>query len=151
MSGAPVARALVCRARARRCALPLEHVVEVMRPLPVQPVASSPDFVLGLAVIRGAPLPVVDLGSLWGGGRAAPAGRFVTMRAGHGRVALAVESVEGVIDLPEGLRGLPRLLGDAAGELVRALGVRDAELLLVLEAARLVPTELESEPGGGAA
>ena len=46
------------------CALPLVHVLEVMRPLPLEKVEPAPAFLLGLAVIRGEPLPVVDVAAL---------------------------------------------------------------------------------------
>jgi len=35
------------------CAIPIEHVSETMRPLPVEPIGAVPSFLLGLAIIRG--------------------------------------------------------------------------------------------------
>jgi purine-binding chemotaxis protein CheW len=82
-----------------RCAIPLEHVVETMRPLPVLPLAGAPQLVLGLAVVRGRPLPVVDAAALFGGSAPAAAGRFVSLRAPGRQLVLAVGAVDGVHDL----------------------------------------------------
>jgi purine-binding chemotaxis protein CheW len=129
---------LICRVQTRLCALPLAHVVEMLRPLPV---AGAPPFVLGLAVIRGAPLPVVDSARLLGADDAR-AGRFVTVNAGNRRVALAVDCVLGVRAVaPESLHALPPLLHEADSGVIAAIGLLDAELLLVLRSARLLPDE----------
>lgn len=143
MTAAPVhARAfLVCDTDGRRCALALEHVVETMRPLPISPFAGAPDFVLGVAIVRGAPTPVVDLAALLGGGRRTP-GRFVTVKAGERRVALAVERVAGVHMLPAADGVIPPLLREARADVVAGVSTLDAELLVVIRAARIVPDEV---------
>lgn len=56
--------ALICRVRTWLCALPLAHVVETLRPLPVRGLAGAPSFVLGLALLRGQAVPVVDAAQL---------------------------------------------------------------------------------------
>ena len=133
---------LVCRVQARLFALPLGQVVETMRPLPVDPVAGAPHFMSGLAVIRGAPVPVVDAARLLGAVDG-EADRFVTVLAGSRCVALAVGSVLGVRALPAGsLRELPPLLQEAGAEAVAAIGLLDAELLLVLQGTRLLPEDV---------
>jgi len=58
--------ALVCRVVELVCALPLEAVIETMRPLPIDALGAMPPFVLGVSVIRGAPVVVVDAGLLVG-------------------------------------------------------------------------------------
>jgi purine-binding chemotaxis protein CheW len=86
-------------------------VVEVMRPLPLEPVIGLPTFILGLSVIRGAPVPVVDLAALTGDRRGSGTTRFVTLGLGERRVAVAVEEVLGVRALDvETLQELPPLL-----------------------------------------
>jgi purine-binding chemotaxis protein CheW len=130
---------LLCRVDRRVCALPLAQVEETMRPLPVEPMAGAPDFVLGVAIVRGAAVPVVDAAALLGAGRSRPS-RLVSLRVERRRVALAVDAVLGVHPVAgESLARLPPLLRDAAGEAVSAVGALDAELLMVLESARLVP------------
>jgi purine-binding chemotaxis protein CheW len=110
-----------------------------MRPLPVEPVAGAPQLLLGLAMIRGAPTPVVDAGSVLGEPGSSPE-RFVTLRTRDRRVALAVEAVLGVATIPAAsLSALPPLAGAASREAVSAIGASDAGLLFVLESARLVP------------
>lgn len=138
----PQTLALVFLTRARLCALPLAHVVETMRPLAVAPLAGAPPFVRGLAVIRGTPLPVVDLGALLFGSEPASPTRFVTLRLGPRGVALALEAVLGVRDLPGTLTSLPPLLSGASAEAISAIGRLDEQLLLLLNAARLVPDSL---------
>jgi len=133
--------ALLVRAGDRLCAVPVAHVVEVMRPLPIAPMTGAPSFVPGLAVVRGAVVPVVDLGRLLGG-RAAR-GRFVSLRLGGRHAVLAVDAVVGVRALDGWLLDeLPPLLRHADGDLAAAVGVLDSELLVVLRAGRLVPEEI---------
>ncbi len=130
--------ALVVTVGQRSCALPLRDVAEVMRPLPVEAIAGAPHFVPGLCIIRGAALPVVDLAALLDPHSQKNWGRFVSLRAGARSVVLAVDSVVGVRNLAlEQLEALPPLLEHS--ELIEAIGAADAQLLLVLRAARLMP------------
>jgi purine-binding chemotaxis protein CheW len=132
--------ALLCRVRERLCALPLSQVVEIMRPLPVERLASMPGFVRGLARARGNPLPVVDLGTMLGAATAPRSTRFVMVRVEERRALLAVEEVMGVRDLGQiGASELPPLLGEGAESAIAAVGILDAALLVVLRGARLVP------------
>jgi purine-binding chemotaxis protein CheW len=134
---------LVTRVGGVACALPIAHVIETMRPLPVEPIGASGDdglaLVEGLAMIRGAPVPVIDARRLLGVPGAA-ASRFVVVRAADRRVALAVDAVLDVrrIDAAA-LPGLPPLLRDARRDAVSAIGALDAELLVVLDSARVLP------------
>lgn len=138
--------ALLCRVATHMCALPLAHVAETMRPLPTQSLAGAPEFVRGVAVIRGAPVPVVDVARLLGAPDATPSRRYVTLRAGARTVALAVEGVEGVSSLDElATTELPPLLRDVSHATVTAIGALDSELLLVLESAHIVPDSVWAE------
>jgi len=134
-------RLLVLETGGHRAGVPLAHVREIMRPLPLERLGGAPHFVLGLSVIRGESVPVVHLGALLGEsvGRG-ESGRFTTLDVEGRAVALAVARVIGVAELdPRTLSSMPPLLGGAAGDVVEALGLHDAALLLVLRAARLVP------------
>jgi purine-binding chemotaxis protein CheW len=144
MSAEPAAahRVLAVRAGARMVALPIESVIETMRPMPVEPLAGAPGFVRGLAVIRGAATPVVDVAKLLGAPGETPS-RLVTLRLGARQIALAVETVLGLSTLePSALATLPPLLDEAANGAVQAVGLLDAQLVLVLRAARIVPDEV---------
>jgi purine-binding chemotaxis protein CheW len=112
-------------------------VVEVMRVGPIAAVAGAPAFVSGLSLIRGAPTPVVQVALLLGG-RVAPPRRLVTVRAGGRIVALAVDAVLGLRWIGDAAEP-PPLLRQATADVVSAIGALDAELLLVLNTARLIP------------
>jgi purine-binding chemotaxis protein CheW len=136
--------AVLCRIGTQLCAVPIEHVAETMRPLPIEPLAGMPPFVLGVAVIRDAATPVIHAGRLMGIGAAQriPT-RFLTLKVGERRVALAVDAIVDVLDLGTlTLGGLPPLLQDSGAEVVAAVGTLDSDLLLLLRSARLVPESL---------
>ncbi len=132
---------LVARVGGRLCAFDVAHVVETMRPLPVEPMPGAPPFVTGLSLVRGTPIPVIDLAA-WMGLPATPPARFVSVVAGARHVALAVTGVTGVRPLDaEQLQAVPPLVREAAAEHVQLVGTLDADLLLVLSAARLLPDD----------
>jgi purine-binding chemotaxis protein CheW len=112
-----------------------------MRPLPIEPVAGTPAFVCGVSVIRGLATPVVDLQALLENSQSSPSfGRFVTLKLDDRRVAIGVDSVVGLRNLDSAQLGaLPPLLHDINSELISSFGTLDAQLLLVLRAAHIVP------------
>lgn len=131
---------LLFHARSIKGLLPISAVAEVMRRLPVDSVPDAPPFVLGLTIIRGKPVPVVDLGALIGAeGRPSPT-RFVLIRLGQRSVALAVEELLGIDKLDSlCVEEMPPLLRQARPETVQGLAALDGQLHLVLKTSRLVP------------
>jgi purine-binding chemotaxis protein CheW len=146
-------QALVFRADPHLCAVGLEHVAEVTRPLPAEPLGGAPPFVRGVCVLRGDPAPVVSLrtlirGTATGGSSGAadrPVTRFVSVYLGAHRVALAVEEVLGVREIPlDLLHDLSSVLGPATSEVVSAVGAVGGEPLLFLSVTRVVPDSVWS-------
>ena len=136
--------ALILLAGDQLCALPVAHVGETMRPLPVETLIGGPPFAPGVSVIRGQPTPVVDLAGVLGRSAGAPWGRFVTLHVGERTVALAVTAVLGVQDLADAaVQAIPPLLDDGS-QVAHTLGTLDASLLLVLQAGRLLPEPHEA-------
>ncbi len=130
---------LLFRIGTRVAALALHDIQETLRPLPVESLVGAPAFVLGTAILRGLPTPVIDVERLLGSSTSTIA-RFVTLKLGARTVALAVGAVLDVRSLPlHSLSPVPKLLGDAGATLLSALGSLDCELLMVLEAAHVVP------------
>jgi purine-binding chemotaxis protein CheW len=130
------------------CALPLRDVIETLRPLPIEPLAGAPAYVCGLSILRGSPVPVVDLGLLLGVEQVR-ATRLVALRVGARSAALAVGEVLGVRPLAGG-SALPPLLQQAGHGAIETLGSLDQELLLVLQGARLVPEDVYALLDAGA-
>jgi purine-binding chemotaxis protein CheW len=142
---------LVFKVESLLCALPISVVVETMRPLPVRRLDRSPEALLGVAVVRGVAMPVVDTARLLGARGGAPAGRFLTVRLGERQVSLAVTSVEGVRAFgARSFAALPPLLAQADGDAVAAIGSLDEQLMLLLGGVRLVPESVFAAVRAGA-
>jgi len=134
-----IEQVLLCRIGGRLCALPTGCVVETMRPLPIEPIAGAPRLVRGLAIIRGSPVPVLDVGE-WLGTKVERATRFVTVKTGDQLVALVVDGVVGMRAISmQSLQTLPPLLREAGAEAIAAIARLDAELLFVLRGIRCMP------------
>jgi purine-binding chemotaxis protein CheW len=129
---------LLVRAAGRACALPLGSVVETMRPLAIQVLAGAPFYIDGVALVRGMPTPVIDLGVLLGGTKQPPQ-RFVHLRLGERAVALAVDEILGVRALDSSNGGLPPLLRGVADETLSSLETLDEQLLWVLRDSVTLP------------
>jgi purine-binding chemotaxis protein CheW len=134
--------ALLISVNRRLCAIPLDCVAEIMRPLPIDSVAGVPDYVLGVSTVRGRPAPVVALARVLGDDETVSAGIFVSLRIGQRVVALAVDSVSGIKTIHQDLlQELPPLLHGAQAEVIEAMGHLDAQLLIILRAAQLIPED----------
>jgi purine-binding chemotaxis protein CheW len=142
LDGVDRASWLLCRAGPHLCALPTDRVIEIMRVLPLDPFPAAPRYVRGLSIIRGVPVPVVDVGLIVGD-QPIRATRLVAIRAGTRTIALAMESVLGIDAIGTDAAGqMPPLLREAASEAVAAIGILDAELLFFLRTARMVPEDV---------
>ena len=147
-----VGAVLVFAAGTKIGALPVRHVLETMRPLPIDPLPGSAPFVDGLAMIRGQAVPVLNVAALLSGAPDAAINRFVTLRVGDRTVALAVSNVLGVAQSGSlNLTGVPPLLDGRVAQAVESIGRLDSQLLLVLNEASLVPPEAWADSAGAAA
>ncbi len=137
---------LLCGVGPHRFILPMAEVIETMRLLPIQAVAGAPPLVLGLSVIRGAPVAVVNTALVFG--RESPRyTRLVTVRAGESTIALAVDAVFTVAVVEAGtLQQMPPLIGN--DNAVVAMAARDRNLVFLLNAARIVPDEFVNGTSG---
>ena len=143
---------LLCRIGSRIGALAVGDVRETMRPLPIEPLTGTPVFVLGVAIVRGFAAPVIDAARLLDPSTlpvaitSPSAARFVSLKLGDRTAVLAVDAVLEVSSLEAGiLARIPPLLCKTEQEPISSIGALDAQLLLVLEAARLVPDSVWSE------
>jgi len=136
-------KALVVGLKSCLCAVPLTHVIETMRPLPVEHIAGVPSFVQGISIIRGIPTPVIDLEAVVGT-PSERVERFVTLRVADKQVALSVNAVLGVRDLGGVMmmRELPPLLQRASNEVIETIGTLDKQVLMVLREGWELPDEV---------
>jgi purine-binding chemotaxis protein CheW len=133
--------ALLVRAASHCCALNLSYVIEILRPLPLEQLTGAPEIVSGLSIIRGNPVPVLDLAGLFGPSASSPA-RLVLVRSGTGQIALAVDQVLGISQFSaSSLNRLPPLLQNASAGSVEKIGILDSELLFILNTTHLVPED----------
>ncbi len=133
--GLDVHPALVAKIGELTCAIPVEHVVEILRPLPVEPPAAATPrapYVAGIAIIRGVATTVIDTARLLALGSHTVT-RFVVLRSPGRKTALTFEGVSGVHPVALGeLRPLRDLLPAAFPD------VGDA-LTAVIAATRVMP------------
>jgi purine-binding chemotaxis protein CheW len=127
---------LTFRAAGSRFAVPVDAVQEAARIRSIAPLPGAPPEYLGVALIRGEPVGVIDVGqALAGRPRATSTGLTPTVVVLEGRAhALLVDRIDGVEEFtPERLLpappGAPRLAG-AVSEGERFLSILDVDALL---------------------
>ncbi|WP_439630302.1 chemotaxis protein CheW [Gemmata sp.] len=134
-------RHLVVRAAHASLALPLCHVRDVLRPLPLTPLPGVPEWVAGVANVRGEVVTVIDLAGFLDLGDDAPRRGLVVAQGGDGCVlGLLVGEVAGIRPVaadagPPVENRLSRFVtgvGADAGGIVHRLAV--VELLSAVEA-----------------
>jgi purine-binding chemotaxis protein CheW len=135
---------LLFRSGSRVGALALADVREIMRPLPIEHLTGASPPVMGVALVRGMPAPIIDAAQLLGESclprekRAFPS-RFISLKLGARSACLIVDAVLDVRTLSTAqLQATPPVLGTSASEAMSRIGALDRELLVVLSTARMV-------------
>jgi purine-binding chemotaxis protein CheW len=138
LSGRGTAQFVVFRVEQREYALPLEHVLHVLRMVAVTPVPEAPAWLLGVINWHGRVIPVMDL-RVRLGLPALPAGLgspLLLFQNSDGVAALLADEVVEVLSPPPQARDRPdERLG--AGHALTALLRWGDRLILVLDPARL--------------
>ena len=114
---------------------------------PATPLPRSPGYMKGVINLRGAVLPIIDLGARFGLRTSEPSERHVIMVAhiGGRMVGLLVDAVSDIIQLTdEALQPTPDVASDQVKSFVKGLFALDGRLISLIELDRIVP-ETEAE------
>lgn len=127
-------------------AVPISNVLEIGRPLPITPVPNVPDWVLGVANVRGDIVSMIDLRQFLGvsRGEAGPNGRLIVVRgtAEAVVVGLRVDQVKGIRGIqPDAVLPPTGLAEGGATPYLKGLTERDDSLLAVLDLDRLLASQ----------
>lgn len=135
-------RLLIFRVGTRLCGLPLEYVVETMRPMALEMFPGLPSYVMGISIIRGKAVPVLCVACLLVDEQQDPE-RFISIIIGERMAALAVGEVLGIRSVGvDASSELPPLLGELGSEVLAGLGKLDSELVAILQTGSLIPDSL---------
>jgi len=114
---------------------------------PATPLPRAPGYMKGVINLRGAVLPIIDLGARFGLRTSEPSERHVIMVAhvGGRMVGLLVDAVSDIIQLTdEALQPTPDVASEQVKSFVKGLFALDGRLISLIELDRIVP-EAEAE------
>ena len=114
---------------------------------PATPLPRTPSFMKGVINLRGAVLPIVDLGDRLGLSTGEPTARHVIMvvSVGDRTVGLLVDAVSDIIDLTDDLvQPTPDVASDQVKSFVKGIFAVDGRMISVIELDRVLP-EPEAE------
>ncbi len=123
------------------------QVREIRGWTPATPLPRTPSFIKGVINLRGAVLPIVDLGSRLGLSTSEPSARHVIMVVNiAGRtVGLLVEAVSDIINLSDDMvQPTPDIACDQVKSFVKGLFAIDGRMISLISLDRVLP-ELEAE------
>jgi purine-binding chemotaxis protein CheW len=114
-----------------RCAVPLEHVQEVVRAVAITPLPTAPPIVEGVIDVRGTVVPVVDVRARLGlpPEPVRPEQRMVLVVAGARQVALRVDDVEWVARIRSSSVSEPERIARGIGWLAGVARLKDGLVL----------------------
>jgi len=114
---------------------------------PATPLPRTPSFMKGVINLRGAVLPIIDLGARLGLSTSEPTARHVIMvvSVGDRTVGLLVDAVSDILDLTDDLvQPTPDVASDQVKSFVKGIFAVDGRMISVIEIDRLLP-EPEAE------
>lgn len=117
-------------------AIPVGRIREVLTPREITPVPRTPEHILGVCSLRGAVLPIVDLGRRLGLPRTLQDERsriIVTAFDEDERIGLSVDRVKGVVRFPfSAIRPVPETVEQGA-EFLTGIVRKEERLIILLD------------------
>ena len=114
---------------------------------PATPLPRTPSYVKGVINLRGAVLPIIDLGARLGLETSAPTARHVIMvvRIGDRTLGLLVDAVSDIINLTEDMvQPTPDVACDQVKTFVKGLFAIDGRMVSLIALDKVLP-EMEAE------
>lgn len=148
VSNAPVSRELIAfRIGEQEFCVDIMSVREIRGWTPATPLPRAPGYMKGVINLRGAVLPIIDLGARFGLTTSEPTARHVIMVAhvGGRMVGLLVDAVSDIIQLTdEAVQPTPDIASEHVKTFVKGLFALDGRMISLIELDRIVP-EVEAE------
>lgn len=140
------------RLDASRYALPLVDAERVLPMVAVSPLPKAPDVALGVVNVRGTILPVIDLRRRFGRPRRDPGvgGHLLVARTRRRRLVLAVDEVEGVVQIAAADVAVAASLVPGLGYLAGVAALPDG-LVLIHDVDTLLALDEEAQLDAGLA
>lgn len=136
-----------------RYCVPVDEVLQIVRPEGILTVPTAPSFVKGVINLRGDVIPVVNLKKRLGvsrptdpveaSGRGASRARIIVVRVGGRSCGLAVDDVTEIVELDESAQRGEAAAPGADGKYVKEATHRDGSVFLILDTQRVVNTARE--------
>ncbi len=140
--GAEVLEMLSFRLGGEEYVIMVEQVREVLKLRETTPVPHAPAYVLGVISLRGAVLPVIDLGRRLGlaGGVRDEKSRIIVVGIGEEEAGLIVDRVTGVVRFPpEAVKPAPETIEQGAGaEYLKGIARKEEKLYILLDLEKAV-------------
>jgi purine-binding chemotaxis protein CheW len=144
---------------ADRYCVPVDEVVQIVRPEGILRVPKAPSFISGVINIRGDVIPVIDLKARLGvrgtserdsaGGRSASRARIIVITAGNRSFGLAVDEVREIVDIDESLdRTEMPLENPARAPFIHGAAAHDGGTFLILDLLRVISVSRDLASAG---
>ncbi|WP_426037644.1 chemotaxis protein CheW [Brevundimonas sp. DC300-4] len=146
-TNAPPGELIAFRIGEQEFCVDIMSVREIRGWTPATPLPRAPGFMKGVINLRGAVLPIIDLGARFGLRTSEPSERHVIMVAhiGGRMVGLLVDAVSDIIQLTnEALQPTPDVASEQVKSFVKGLFALEGRLISLIELDRIVP-EVEAE------
>ncbi len=148
ISNTPISRELIAfRIGEQEFCVDIMSVREIRGWTPATPLPRAPGYMKGVINLRGAVLPIIDLGARFGLTTSEPTARHVIMVAhvGGRMVGLLVDAVSDIIQLTdEAVQPTPDIASEHVKTFVKGLFALEGRMISLIELDRIVP-EVEAE------
>ena len=148
ISNIPISRELIAfRIGEQEFCVDIMSVREIRGWTPATPLPRAPGYMKGVINLRGAVLPIIDLGARFGLTTSEPTARHVIMVAhvGGRMVGLLVDAVSDIIQLTdEAVQPTPDIASEHVQTFVKGLFALEGRMISLIELDRIVP-EVEAE------
>ena len=143
VSNTPVSRELIAfRIGEQEFCVDIMSVREIRGWTPATPLPRAPGYMKGVINLRGAVLPIIDLGARFGLRMCEPTARHVIMVAhvGGRMVGLLVDAVSDIIQLTdEAVQPTPDIASEQVKSFVKGLFALDGRMISLIELDRIIP------------